>query len=98
MRVTNPLTAASIFAIYSLMSVSLSPKELSNQPLSPVPAPSPVQVYHDSSPLTVPADLIPWVRHPRCRCVSAHFARSDRSAKTPVRLPQVFPALPESQP
>ena len=62
MRVTNPLTAASIFAIYSLMNVSLSPKELSNQPLSPVPAPSPVQTYHDSRPLAVPADLIPWVR------------------------------------
>jgi hypothetical protein len=36
MRVTNPLTATSTFAIYSLLNVSLSPKELSNQPLSPI--------------------------------------------------------------
>jgi hypothetical protein len=44
MGVTNPLTATYVFAIYSLLIVLQAPKELSNQPLSHVHAPSPVQL------------------------------------------------------
>ena len=43
MGVTNLLTATYIFAIYSLLVILSALKELSNQPLRHVLAPSPVQ-------------------------------------------------------
>src|ERR1700722_7627468 len=49
MGVTNPLTVGRRFAIYSLLTAPSPPKELSNQPLSFAPAPSPVQDEPGSS-------------------------------------------------
>jgi hypothetical protein len=50
MGVTNQLTAIDSFAVYSLLTVPFSPKQLSNELLSPDRAPCPVQRWPDSVP------------------------------------------------
>ena len=82
MGVTKPLTVGQRFAICSLLTAPPPPKELSNQPLSLAPAPSPVQPYPGSGRC--------WFQPTSSSRLATHAIDVDRRASSAQVDPQKF--------